>query len=113
MTDENTLPPMLEPENKPTTTPTSDNGWAGITSIILGAFDLFTWILPICGGPLSIIGVVLGILGLKSSNRGLSIAGIVMNGMGLVLSIAWMAGIIALGSAGWFNNITIDPWFSW
>jgi hypothetical protein len=113
MTDENTQPPALEPENRPTTAQATDNGWAGITSIILGGFDLFTWILPICGAPLSIIGIVLGILGLKSSNRGLSIAGIVMNAMGLVLSIAWMAGIVALASAGWFDNITIDTWFSW
>jgi len=109
MSDENVLPPSLEPEilPKPTAAPTSERGWAGITSLILGLINLLAWCLPICGGPMAIAGLVIGILGLKSTNRGLSIAGIILNAIGLILTIIATIAIIAGLTAGWFNNF--DP----
>jgi hypothetical protein len=59
-----------------------------IASLILGLFSLGAWLLPICGIPLSIIGLVLGIVGRGSSRRKMAIAGIVMGCFGLVLGIA-------------------------
>lgn len=56
-------------------------------SLILGILSLFGWCLPILGLPLSITGLVLGIKNLEATNRSAAIAGIVMNLIGLLLSL--------------------------
>lgn len=106
MSDENVLPPSLEPEilPKPTAAPSSDRGWASITSLVLGIINLIIWCLPVCGGPLAILGLIFGIMGLKAQNRGLAIGGIVLNAIGLILSIIATIIFIVAVSAGWFNN---------
>jgi hypothetical protein len=56
-------------------------------SLILGILALFAWCLPILGLPVTITGLVLGIKNLQAPNRGAAIAGIVLNVIGLVLSL--------------------------
>ena len=107
MTDETVLPPSLEPEILPKPVPNTERGWAGVTALVLGLINLLAWCLPICGAPLSIAGIIIGFIGLKSPNRGMSIAGIVLSVIGLILSMLATAGYIALLGAGWFQNF--DP----
>jgi len=71
----------------------SDRSWAGVTALVLGLISMLAWLLPICGGPTSVTALVLGFMGLSSSRRGLAIAGIVLGGVGLALTV----GNAALG----------------
>ena len=57
-----------------------------IASLVIGVINLCAWFLPICGIPLSIIGLVLGFLGMKDqSQKNLAIIGMVLCGIGLLL----------------------------
>jgi hypothetical protein len=64
-----------------------DNYGLAITSFALGIFSLLAWLLPICGFPISVIGLILGIVNTGSSKRNLAIAGIVMSAIGLILTV--------------------------
>jgi hypothetical protein len=68
---------------------TAQNGKSGfaIASMIIGILGLVTWLLPICGFPSSIVGLVLGLMSINSTKRGMAIAGIVMCAISLVASI--------------------------
>lgn len=66
---------------------TNDKQGLAIASLVVGIINLCAWFLPICGGPLSIVGIVLGVLGLPSTRRGMAIAGIVLSSIALLLSI--------------------------
>ena len=59
-------------------------GGKAIASMVLGIVGLLAWILPLCGFPVTIVGLILGIVDRKSSRRGMAIAGIVMNIIGLL-----------------------------
>ena len=48
------------------------------------------------GGPIGIVGIVLGFLGMKSSRKGMAIAGIILSAIGLLLLIVFV--IISLVS---------------
>lgn len=104
MIEGETLPPSLEPEVLPKPTPASDRTWMGTASLVLGIITVLTWCLPICSGPLAVVGAILGALGLKETNRGLSIAGLVLNIIAIILSIIFTIVIISLYSSGWFEN---------
>src|SRR3989338_8991438 len=47
------------------------------TGLVLGIIGLVAWFIPLIGAPITIIGLVFGIKGLKSLKRGVAIAGIV------------------------------------
>lgn len=56
-----------------------------IGSLVLGVINLCAWFIPICGAPLSIIGIVLGYLGMKDpSQKTLAIIGIALSALGLI-----------------------------
>ena len=71
-----------------------------IASLVLGIINLCAWFLPICGGPLAIVGIVLGVLGIKSSQRTLAIIGIVLSSLGLIAACVNAAAGIWIGSSG-------------
>jgi hypothetical protein len=74
--------------------------WYAITSLILGILSLGAWFLPCCGAPVTVTGLVFGILGLKSRQRTLAIVGIVLTSIGLLATLV-NAGIgIYLGATG-------------
>jgi hypothetical protein len=83
-------------ENQPVTPSTpGDQKNLAIASLVVGVINLCAWLLPICGGPLAIAGLVLGYLGLKSSQRNLAIAGMVLSGITLCLAIVnAIAGVV-------------------
>lgn len=60
--------------------PANNRQGAAIAALVLGILNLLSWCLPICGFPMSIAGIITGVIGLKSSSRGLAIAGIVLFG---------------------------------
>lgn len=81
---------------------TNKQGVAG-AALVLGILNLVSWCLPICGFPMSIAGIITGVIGLKSSSRGLAIAGIVLSSIGLILSVInAIAGIFLFTQSG-FN----------
>lgn len=53
------------------------NGKA-IASMVLGIIGLVAWLSPFFGVPITVTGLVLGIVGLRSSRQGMAIAGIIM-----------------------------------
>lgn len=74
-----------------------------IASLVLGVVNLCGgFFLPICGIPLALTGVILGILGLKSSQRVVAIVGIVLCGLSLVLVIGYL---VLVGGMGILANI--------
>lgn len=57
-------------------------------SLALGIFSIFSWILPIFGYPISIVGLVMGISGIKSEEKPSGVAGLILSIIGLVFCIA-------------------------
>lgn len=75
------MTPQIVPVSRPNT-----NAW---TSFILGIISSLGWILPIIGLPITIVGTVLGAVGMKNKrNRGIAIAGFVINLVFLLCTIA-------------------------
>jgi hypothetical protein len=101
------IPSVPEPVSipvPPQTQPGDRRGLA-IASLVLGILSLCASILWFCGGPISIVGLVLGVMGLKSSLRGLAIAGIVLSAIGLLLVIVFgIIGLISIPFIQQFQN---------
>lgn len=66
---------------------TSDGGTMATVGFILGMFALVAWCIPLFGLPVSVTGLVLAIKGRKSTQAGFAIAGMVLNSIGLVLTL--------------------------
>lgn len=63
-----------------------------IISLVLGILGLGAWCLPICGGPLALAGIVLGVLGIRGEGKIMAIIGLALNGLALIATIvnaAW------------------------
>jgi uncharacterized membrane protein len=89
------LPPVPEPIS--TAAPASGKGLA-IASLILGILSLCASVGWFCGGPLSIVGLILGFLGRKPATKGLATAGIILSAVGLVLTIIFVIlGVVFRG----------------
>ena len=56
-------------------------------SMVIGIISLVAWLLPICGGPIAIIGLVLGIMAWNSAKHNKAVAGVVMSVLGIVATI--------------------------
>jgi hypothetical protein len=81
------------------------NGF-GVTAVALGIVAAVTSFVPILGsaafafGPLAIIFGLLGIFLRKGTPPGTSISGIILGGIGIIISIIVMVMIAVLGSLG-------------
>lgn len=65
---------------------TNESAW---TSFILGIMASLGWIIPIIGLPITVVGTALGAIGMGNKrDKGISIAGMVINIVFLVASIA-------------------------
>jgi hypothetical protein len=87
--------------------PAQGNGLA-IAGFVLGLVGLAAWCCPIVGLGTSITGLVLSAKGLPSGQRGLAIAGLILNSLVLVLSLgnmAWGAYLAATGQHPLFNQL--------
>ena len=90
---------MQEPTKSP------DRGGLAIGALVLGIGSLCAWFVPLCGFPVSVVGIVLGALSLGSSRRGMAIAGLILAGIGLMLSLANAAFGAYMGISGGFPNL--------
>jgi hypothetical protein len=79
--------------------PVDETGKA-TTALVLGVVSLVAWFCPIVGFGVSITGPVMGSKGKQSSARGQAIAGIVLNTIGLILTIINAAWGAYLGAQG-------------
>jgi hypothetical protein len=75
-----------------------DHSGCAIASLIVGVFNLSIWLLPICGFPLGITGIILGIVGIDSSNKKLAMMGLIFSIIGLILAGAATIGGLIYGS---------------
>ena len=75
----------FNPEPAPSSTPKGNESVYAAVSLMLGVTSLCAWFIPLCGGPISIAGIVLGYLGMKDpSRKTLAIAGIALGAIGLI-----------------------------
>jgi len=58
-----------------------------IAALVLGIIGLFAWFVPLFGFPITIVGLILGVLGQKREKKGMAIAGMIMSIIGLVGTI--------------------------
>ena len=66
----------------------SNDDYMAIGALILGIINLCSWILPCCGIPFGIIGLVLGILGKKSAQyEKFALVGMILSGIDILLAI--------------------------
>jgi hypothetical protein len=64
-----------------------DNKRIALTSLVLGITGLAAWYFPIAGFPVTIIGLITGVIGQKSSKKKMAIAGLVLSIIGLAATI--------------------------
>ena len=56
-------------------------------SLILGCCSCLAWLIPIIGFPITVAGMITGILGLTSSKRSFSIIGMVLSGIAFCITL--------------------------
>lgn len=78
-------PYMSSNDNQPQN---SSSGFA-VASMVLGISGFVAWCLPLIGYPVTIVGLVLGIVALNkgTSGKGMAIAGVVMCSITLILTL--------------------------
>ena len=79
------LPPVSAPAS--TSAPVSDRRGFAIASLVLGILSLCGSGIFWCGGIISVVGIVLGALGMNSKGKGMAIAGIILSALGLIIAI--------------------------
>ncbi len=58
-----------------------------IASMVLGIVGFVAWCIPLFGYPVTITGLVMGILGIKKGGKGMAIAGIITSAITLLLTL--------------------------
>jgi len=53
----------------------------------LGINGLWAWLIPLAGFPVTILGLIMGVVGQKSSMKKLAMAGLILSIIGLVATI--------------------------
>lgn len=79
------------------TAPANEKKGFSIAALVLGIIALVLCCIWYVSIPCGIIALILGIIGLKSSKRGMSIAGIITGVIGMILSIVLVIAIVMLG----------------
>lgn len=68
--------------------------YLAIGSFVVGLLNICSWLIPICGCTFSLVGIGLGVAGLKSGKmKWMAIVGIVLSSLGLLASLGnWAYG---------------------
>lgn len=77
-----------------------------IASMVLGIIGFVAWCLPILGFPVTIVGIILGIIGMKKGGRGMAIAGIIMCSITFLITLINSilgAAMVASNYMNYFN----------
>ena len=71
----------------------------GTVALTLGIVGLVTWVFPVFGLPISIIGLIVGILALiiRPQKRGKAVAAIIICLIGIMLNIGVIVGLVTAG----------------
>ena len=79
--------------------PQQGGGGKAIASLVLGIIGMIAWCIAICGGIICIVGLILGIMDLKGPKRTMALWGVVLNSIGLLLSlINFIAGLVMMAN---------------
>lgn len=79
-----------------------------ITSMVLGIVALVFFCLWYISIPCGILAIIFGVLGIKSANKGMAIAGLVTGSIGLVISTLIIIMIFILGIAVGVSDVLDD-----
>ncbi|HAV76966.1 MAG TPA: hypothetical protein DCX53_06380 [Anaerolineae bacterium] len=60
-----------------------------LASASLGLMSLCLAIIPVCGGVVSLLGIVFGLFSLKADNSNTAKAGVIISGLGLLVTIVY------------------------
>lgn len=103
---------MTEHVQPPVSTSSTNSGKGmAIASLVLGILSLCASAAWWCGGPISIVGLVLGALGVKSQGKGMAIAGIVLSAIGLVLLVLFRIIFRGLVLGNSFRQLLLNRGF--
>ncbi len=58
-----------------------------VAGMVLGIIGIFAWFLPFIGYPVTIVGIILSTIGLKSDKKGMAITGLVLSIIFLIATI--------------------------
>ena len=92
--------PMNQYQQMPMQRVEKDQKGLAIASLVLGIVGMVAWIIPLFGFPAAMTGLVLGIMGQKSSAKTMAIIGIALSGLALVATIVNAAWGAYLGATG-------------
>lgn len=84
--------------------PVKDKKGFSIAALLLGIMAILLSCLCFISVPCGIVAIILGVLGIKSSKRGMSIAGITTGGIGIVISIILLI-VFIFGFFGFVKDI--------
>jgi serine/threonine protein kinase len=87
-------------------------GKVAVASFILGLTGLVVWVVPVLGLPVTLIGLIFGIQGLRGRRKILATVGLVLSIIGLTATIANSAIGAYLGATGqfaWMNQSAPEP----
>lgn len=68
-----------------------------IASTALGLISLCVGVLPVCSGVTSLLGIVLGILSLKTERTKTAIAGIILSSLGILTTLIYTLFLVLFG----------------
>lgn len=71
-----------------------------IASMVLGICGFVAWCIPLFGYPVTIVGLIMGIVGKNKGGRKMAIAGIILSAITLVLTLVNSIWGAYLGATG-------------
>lgn len=77
-----------------------------IASLALGVLSLCGWIIPCIGIPVSLAGIIIGIIGIaKADLKPMAIVGVILNALTIIAAIINSIAGAAIGLSGGFENL--------
>ncbi|GHT83691.1 hypothetical protein FACS1894137_05490 [Spirochaetia bacterium] len=106
------IPTGAQPVYQQPTSPFSSGGTEktkgkeshAIVSLVLGLCGLIAWIIPLIGFPVTILGLIFGVFGYKTTRKNMAVAG-------LVLSIICLVATIVNSAIGSYQGATGTGWW--
>lgn len=95
-------------ENMPLPPPVDNPTGKATAGLVLGIIGMLAWFIPLFGLPITVVGLIMAVKGMKSTSRGVATAGVALCIIGLVLTIANGAIGAYLGATGqlpWVNHL--------
>lgn len=81
-----------------------------IASMVLGIIALVLFCIWYLSIPCAILAIIFGVLGIKSTGKGMAIAGLVTGSIGLIVSIAIIVFIVIFGMAVGISDVLNDEY---